>query len=128
MPWQDYAQRINLEQAAERGYVPLMADPHATALALRTRSRIRAALGLQAAEATREAMANDGFIGKRGGGQAFLPVGLAQDELLAATSAGGELETARRSLPRPLGLECVLASATPNKGITVHNGAEVSVP
>jgi len=46
MPWRDYTQRINLEQAAERGYVPLMADPKATVLALRTRTELRAALGM----------------------------------------------------------------------------------
>lgn len=41
-----YFQKINLGQAAHGGYVPLMADPDATALSLDTRLRLRQTLGL----------------------------------------------------------------------------------
>jgi hypothetical protein len=129
-PWQDYAQRINLEQAAGRGYVPLMADPHATAIALRTRSDLRAALGLPSEETTREAAADHGFIVRLGHGAAYLPTGLPFADLKRAAAHGGELEQARRTLAYPGRLECILVAdgTGGRRGVSLHTGAEVAVP
>jgi hypothetical protein len=86
VPWLDYAQRINLEQAAQRGYVPVMADPHATAAAFRTRARVRARLGLPPEETTGEALNAHGFIAHPPLGQAYLPVGLPARALTQAAA------------------------------------------
>jgi hypothetical protein len=129
VPWLDYAQRINLEQAAERGYVPLMADPQATALALRTRARLRSALGLGGEETVADALNDHGFIAAPRIGQAFLPVGLPAQTLLRAARTG-ELEHARRALERPTHLDCVLVAeyAGGMAGVSVETGATVGVP
>ena len=129
-PWTDYAQRINLEQAAERGYVPLMADPRATVAALTTRARIRSLLGHRAPETSREALAANGFIVAPAKGRAYLPVGLPHSDLLHASRNGGELEQARRLLPYPGALDSVLVgegTASP-RGVSINTGAEVPVP
>jgi hypothetical protein len=127
VPWRDYTQRINLEQAAEHGYVPLMGNPHATARALHTRTEVRAALGLGPYETILEAVANHGFIVKPGLGRAFLPVGLDHAALLAAVTHGA-LEQTRLMLPRPKALDCVLVANGATIGISVDTGAEVTVP
>jgi hypothetical protein len=129
-PWQDYAQRINLEQAAGRGYVPLLADPHATAVALRTRRGIRENLGLTDPETPYEAAENAGFIVQPGGGAAFMPTGLRFIDLERAATRGAELEQARSLLPWPGGLDCVLVAehARGRRGLSVQTGREVPVP
>lgn len=130
LPWQDYAQRINLVQAAGRGYVPLTADPYATVAALAARQTIRSQIGLTIPESTREALANNGFVVQRGGGEAFMPTGLSFAELRNAARHGGELENARRTLAYPSALECVLVGhdGGRRRGISLHTGAEVRVP
>jgi hypothetical protein len=130
LPWRDYAQRINLELAAERGYVPLMADPEATVRALQARGRIRAELGLAPDETPREALQDDGFIVAPALGRAYLPVGLPADELLQAARSGGELEQARHVLPYPPSLDCVLVGERSGglAGLSIETGLEVPVP
>jgi hypothetical protein len=130
VPWLDFAQRINLEQAAARGYVPLMADPHATALALRTRGHLRKRLGLVDDETAVEALGGDGFVVVPRLGQAFLPVGLSAAVLRRAARPGGELEQAASTLDRPAHLDCVLVAedAGGTLGVSIDTGAVVSVP
>jgi hypothetical protein len=128
-PWRDYAQRINLEQAARHGYVPLMAAPRTTALALQSRERLLASLRMPPDEIGPVAADNHGFVVQPGLGRAFLPVGLTRDELRHLTnSAGGQLDQARRILDRPPGLDGVLASVTSGWGVSIETGEEVSVP
>lgn len=129
-PWLDYTQRINLAQAARQGYVPLMADPHATSRALRTRGRVRAMLGLHADETTTEALADDGFVAAPALGRAYLPVGLSHEVVRRSVGPGGELEQARMALRWPSDLDCVLVTedAAGPRGISIGSGKEVPVP
>lgn len=123
-----YVQKVNLQQAAERGYVPVALDPDTTARALRTRSELRAALGLATTETTGEVIDGDGFLTYRG--CAYLPVGLGHDELVASCRPGGPIDHARQSLPHPTHLECVLVSDDPGSrsGVHIETGREVAVP
>ena len=93
-----YVQRINLQQAAEHGYVPLTLDPQTTARALQTRAELRHGLGLTEPETTREALGTHGFL--VGDGCAFLPVGLDYDELASSCRPGGA-NRPRSAEPRP---------------------------
>jgi len=126
-PWQEYAQRINLAQAAKRGYVPLMADPLATGRSLRARVKLRRSLRLSDWESPREASDNVGFITRSG--FAYLPVGLDHDELLES-GLSGRLQQARQTLDYPRGLEAVLVSDGPGglRGISLSKGDQVRVP
>jgi hypothetical protein len=123
-----YLQKVNLQQAAERGYVPLTLDPGTTARALNSRADLRAALGMPLHETTAEALASDGFI--IDGGFAYLPIGLDQVELVGACRPGGPIEHTRRALPHPRHLECILVSDGPGgrQGVHIDTGREVSVP
>jgi hypothetical protein len=123
-----YVQRINLQQAAEHGYVPLTLDPQTTARALQTRSEVRQALGLSEPETTREALEAHGFL--VGGGCAFLPVGLEHEELVSSCRPGGPIDHARRSLRHPTHLDCILVSdgAGGRRGVNIDTGKEVTVP
>jgi hypothetical protein len=123
-----FIQKINLEQAAEGGYVPLMADPDATAVSLDTRVKLRHQLRLFDEEGTREAQNNHGFITQ--GGFAYLPVALSLDELLVACRPGGLVDPARAILGYPTHLECVLVTNSPGdlRGVHIETGAEVAVP
>jgi hypothetical protein len=123
-----FIQRINLEQAAEHGYVPLTADPHTTARALSARMALRQRLGEIAPEPTTQALDNHGFLVQ--GACAYLPVGLGHDELVAGCRPGSEIEQARRALGHPRHLECVLVSdaGTSLRGVSVDTGKEVPLP
>jgi hypothetical protein len=123
-----YVQRINLQQAAEHGYVPLTLDPHTTTRALQTRAKLHHALGLGDLETTREALEAHGFL--VGGGCAFLPVGLDYDELVSSCRPGGPIDHARRSLPHPTHLDCILVSdgVGGRRGVNIDTGKEVAVP
>jgi hypothetical protein len=123
-----YVQRINLQLAAEHGYVPLTLDPQTTARTLRTREAMRAGLGFTKPETTREALDAHGFLVGRG--CAFLPVGLDHNELLSSSRPGGPIEHARRSLGHPTHLDCILVSDSPSgrRGVNIRTGKEVSVP
>lgn len=123
-----YVQRINLQQAAEHGYVPLTLDPQTTARALGTRAGLRQELGLTEQETIREALAAHGFLVDAG--CAFLPVGLDHDELVRSCRPGGPIDHARRSLGHPTHLDCILVSDGPGgrRGVNVGTGKEVPVP
>ncbi len=122
-----FIQKINLEQAAQGGYVPLMADPDATALSLDTRVKLRQQLGQLDDEGTRDALGDHGFVTH--GGFAYLPVALGLDELLAACRRG-VVDRARVILGHPTHLECVLVANGPGglRGVHIATGAEVAVP
>jgi SIR2-like domain len=123
-----YVQRINLQQAAEHGYVPLTLDPQTTARALQTRAELRQELGLTEREMTGEALAAHGFLVD--GGCAFLPVGLDHDELVRSCRLGGPIDLARRILGHPVHLDCILVSDRPGgrRGVNMETGKEVPVP
>ncbi len=123
-----FIQKINLEQAAEGGYVPLMADPNATAATLKMRIELRNRLGFGGDEATRHALSDHGFITHRG--FAYLPVALDRDELMAACRPGGRIDRPRGILGHPTHLECVLVggSAADLRGVHIESGAEVVLP
>ena len=120
-------QRINLEQAAEGGYVPLSVDPDATAQTLEARVQLRGSLGMASPESTREALADHGFV--TNGSSAYLPVGLDHDQLLVACRPNGPIERAVSLLRRPVHLECVLVTSGPGglRGVNVDTGKEVPV-
>jgi hypothetical protein len=123
-----FGQLINLQQAAERGYVPLMFDPPMTARALQTREELREALGYSGPESCNEALADHAFVVTAG--QAFLPVGLDHDKLKSACRPGGEIDQAKRTLKYPKKLDCILVSDGEGKrrGIHMDTGKEVEVP
>jgi SIR2-like domain len=129
-PERAFIQRINLQQAAERGYVPLRANTETTARAIASRIAVRDALGLGNPESTAEVLSNDGWVIAPAQGTAWLPVGVGHEQLLAAAAPSGTLDHARRVLPRPAGLECVLVSDGPGgrRGISLDTCKEVSVP
>lgn len=123
-----YVQRINLQQVAEHGYVPLTLDPQTTARALQTRAALRAGLGLTEPETTRAALEAHGFLVGRG--CAFLPVGLDHDELVSSCRPGGPIDHARRTLGHPVHLDCILVSDGPSgrRGVNIDTGRETEVP
>lgn len=124
----EFIQTINVEQAAEGGYVPLTLDPRATATTLSTRLTLRRQLGLANEENTREALSDHGFITH--GGFAYLPVGLSLGELLTACRPGGPVDRARAILGHPAHLDCLLVSDDPGglRGVHIESGAEVAIP
>ncbi|HEX2071014.1 MAG TPA: SIR2 family protein [Thermoleophilaceae bacterium] len=123
-----FIQRINLEQAAEHGYVPLTADPHTTARALGARMELRRRLGETGPESTGHALEDHGFLVQ--GGCAYLPVGLGHDDLVAGCRPGSQIDQARRTLGHPRHLECVLVSDTDMtlRGVSIDTGSEVPLP
>ena len=123
-----YVQRVNLQQAAEHGYVPLTLDPQTAARALQTRAELRQELGLTEPETINEALTAHGFVVD--GGCAFLPVGLDHDELVPSCRPGGPIDHARRSLGHPTHLDCILVSDGPGgrRGVNIDTGKEVPVP
>jgi hypothetical protein len=123
-----FVQKINLEQAAENGYVPLLLDPEGTARLLRMRSELRERLGVAGKESTKEALAEHGFV--VGGGFAYLPTALTVEEVAAACRRGGPIERARTVLSYPTGLECVLVSEDSGafRGVHIETGEEIDVP
>jgi hypothetical protein len=123
-----FVQKINLEQAAENGYVPLLLDPEGTARALRTRDELRQRLGFVGDESTKDTLAEHGFIVS--GGFAYLPTALDLEELLAACRPGGPIDRARTVLGHPAGLECVLVSEDSGtlRGAHIETGEEIDVP
>ena len=123
-----YFQKINLEQAAHGGYVPLMADPPETALSLDTRVKLRDALGKATAESTRETLEDHGFLTHAG--FAYLPVALTLEELLAACRPGGLIGRARVTLGSPVHLERVLVTQHDGglRAVHIDTGTEVAVP
>ncbi|HEV7529166.1 MAG TPA: SIR2 family protein [Solirubrobacteraceae bacterium] len=125
-----FIQRTNLQQAAERGYVPLRANTETTARAIASRIAVRGALGRGDTESTIEVLSNGGWVISPAQGTAWLPVGVGHEQLLAAAAPSGMLDHARRVLPRPAGLECVLVSGGSNgrRGISLDTGKEVAVP
>jgi hypothetical protein len=129
-PEQAFIQRINLQQAAERGYVPLRANTETTARAIASRIAVRSALGLSDLESTAEVLSNGGWVISPAQGTAWLPVGVGHEQLLAAAAPSGMLDHARRVLPHPAGLECVLVSdgLGGRQGISLDTGKEVAVP
>lgn len=129
-PERAFIQRINLQQAAERGYVPLRANTETTARAIASRIAVRGALGVGDPESTVEVLSNGGWVISSAQGTAWLPVGVGHEQLLSAAAPSGTLDHARRVLSRPAGLECVLVSDGPagRRGISVDTGKEVAVP
>jgi hypothetical protein len=129
-PERAFIQRINLQEAAEHGYVPLRANTATTARAIASRIAVRGALGVGGIESTIEVLSNDGWVISPAQGTAWLPVGVGHEQLLSAAAPSGTLDHARRVLPRPAGLECVLVSDGPagRQGISLDTGKEVAVP
>jgi hypothetical protein len=123
-----YVQKVNLQQAAARGYVPVALDPETSARALNTRMATRAAIGLTEPETTEEVLQTSGFLVHDG--CAYLPVGLDHDELLSSCRPGGPIEDARESLPHPRQLDCILVSDDPGgrRGVHIVTGSQVDVP
>ncbi len=126
-PSPEFVQRINLQQAAEHGYVPLTHNMNTTALALKTRSLLRAELGYTTPETTQEALEAYGFV--MSSGTAYLPTGLDYAELTRACTCGA-LEQARRVLLWPKNLDCVLVSedADGRRGVSIQSEMGVVVP
>jgi hypothetical protein len=129
-PERAFIQRTNLQQAAERGYVPLRANTETTARAIASRIAVRGSLGQGDPEGTIDVLANGGWVISPAQGTAWLPVGIGQEQLLAAAAPSGMLDHARRVLARPAGLECVLVSDGPTgrRGISLDTREEVAVP
>jgi SIR2-like domain len=128
-PSQDqYVQKINMEQAAHGGYVPLTVDPRAAALALETRVKLREALSIAGPESARETLTDHGFITRAG--FAYLPVALTLEELLAACRPGGTIERARVTLGVPSKIERILVTLQDDvlRGVNADTGAEVVLP
>jgi hypothetical protein len=125
----EYIQRINVQQAAEHGYVPLLADRDTTARAISTRMELRKAIGLTQPESTQDSLSDHGFLVDPAMATAYLPVGLDHEELIAACRPGGQIEQAKSALSHPRHLECVLVSDDGRRrGVNIVTGNEVPVP
>ena len=124
----EFVQKINLEQAAEYGYVPLLSDPKGTVQALRLRNLLRQQLGIHGSKTTDEVLDNYGFVVR--GGFAYLPTSLDLAELRAACRSGGLVARASSVLGRPPGLECVLVTEDSGalRGIHIDTAAEIGLP
>lgn len=122
-----WAQRVNLLEAARNGYVPLTHDPAATSRLLQARRNLRARLRLPQVEPLAEVCRNHGFVVHQA--RAFLPVDVEQDELRGMCRPGGEPEHLVRDLDTPP-LEPVLVSARGNGDVGFHmeTGSEVHIP
>jgi hypothetical protein len=122
-----FVQRINLHEAASKGYAPLQADRGMTAQVLRTRCQLRRRLlGISADETSSEALADDGFLVR--GGRAFLPVGLDLASLQEACKADGAVRDALAALPHP-DLDCIAvpssAGTEADVGVSMDTGETV---
>lgn len=122
-----WAQRVNLLEAAQRGYVPLAHDPPATVRLIEARRRLRDLLGETAPETPDEALANGGFVTK--GAHCYLPVDVDRNDLAGMCRPGGEPARIAKMLGAP-GLEMVLLSARTDmtSGFHIQTGNEVAVP
>jgi hypothetical protein len=120
-------QRMNFEQAAATGYVPLTADPKLTARALQARRSLREALGLGANETLDEALALDGLVFDRSAGKAYIPTGLSADDLRDLTV--GQIARARARLDPSRHLEAILVAGNGAGllGRVLRTGAEVTI-
>jgi hypothetical protein len=108
----DYAQRVNLEKAQGRGYVPLRTGAPRVATSMRVRRRLRLSLGLDEQESIGEADTNFGFVCAPHRGLAYMPIGVTADELAGMRPA--ELASRTEVLPRPAELEPVLVVEGPS--------------
>jgi len=122
-----WAQRVNLLEAARRGYVPLTHDPPATIRLLRARRMLRELLGETAPETLDEALADAAFVTR--GAHGYLPVDVDRDELEGMSRPGGEAARIAAMLGAP-GLEIVLLSARSDmtSGFHIQTGSEVKLP
>jgi hypothetical protein len=107
----DYMQRVNLEKAQGRGYVPLRTGAPRAAASVRVRRRLRLSLGLNEQESISEADANFGFVCAPHRGFAYMPIGVTAEELAGMRPA--ELAARTEVLPRPAELEPVLVVEGP---------------
>jgi SIR2-like domain len=123
-----FLQRANLEQAGERGYVPLALDSTRVAASMRLRDQLRKQFKLSGDEGVDEALSNFGFIAVPKRGRAFMPLGVGVEELRAASVA--DLIAATNCFQVPLELEPVLVAGLGNDtiGRAVETGKEVTVP
>ena len=122
-----WAQRVNLLEAAQRGYVPLAHDPPATVRLIKARRKLRERLGETAPETLDEALANGGFVTK--GAHSYLPIDMDRNELAAMCRPGGEPARIAGLLGAP-GLEMILLSARAHmtSGFHIQTGHEVILP
>jgi len=125
---EQYFQKINLGQAAHGGYVPLMANPDATARSLETRRSLRETLGMTLHESCGEALSDHGFVTQAG--FAYLPVALDVEELRVSCEPGGLIDGVRATLASPGHLERVLVTQHDGAlcGVHIDTGAEVALP
>lgn len=122
-----WAQRVNLLEAAQGGYVPLTHDPMATVRLIEARRKLRERLGRMAPEMPDEALAEGGFVTR--GAHSYLPVDIDKDELNGMCRPGGEPARIAAMLGAP-GLEMVLVSARTDmtSGFHIETGNEVVLP
>jgi hypothetical protein len=120
-------QRVNLEIAGEKGYVPLSLDSSRVAASMRLRERLRRRMGVEPVERVDEALSNFGFVAIPKSGRAFMPLGLTADELRAIPDA--DLTAATTCFKTPE-LEPVLVAGTKNDtiGRAVETGKVVALP
>jgi hypothetical protein len=123
----DYVQRVNLEKAQGRGYVPLRASAPRAAASMRVRRQLRLSLGLDEQESIREADANFGFVCAPRRGFAYMPIGVTAEELASMRPA--ELASRTEVLPRPSELEPVLVVEGPGglEGRVIATGKIFSI-
>jgi hypothetical protein len=121
-----FAQNINLREAARNGYVPLTKDPESAIRTLKARRDLRAMLGRPDPETCTEATSEDGFIVS--GALAFLPVDLPHEQLRGLCRSGADAADVAVAVGAP-GLEAVLVSAHGDlrRGFTIDKGNEVPV-
>ncbi|HWN73921.1 MAG TPA: SIR2 family protein [Solirubrobacterales bacterium] len=123
----DYAQRVNLEKAQGRGYVPLRAGATRAAASVLVRRQLRLTLGLDEQESIRDADAHFGFVCAPRRGFAYMPIGVTAEELASMRPA--ELASRTEVLPRPAELEPVLVMRGPEglEGRVIATGKIFSI-
>jgi hypothetical protein len=124
----EFAQRVSLEVAKEKGYVPLSASPARAVEALRVRDALRKKFKMPK-ESVAEAIANRGFVVPSGAGRALLPPGVTWDELRSVP--GPRLRQPTEYFDAPAELDLVLVARSQNgdmMGRSVQTGSEVTIP
>lgn len=126
-PDKAFIQRVNAAMRKIPSYVPLSYDEAITARALKIRHDLRKRLGLVDPERPEVLSDTDGFLVHDG--RAYMPVGLALEQLEGA-HRGGALDQAKDVLRWPRDLSSILVCDEGGElhGVSIETGRRVAVP
>lgn len=127
-PDREEGQRINLEQAADSGYVPMTAAIGSAVRSIRLREVLRKKLALDVEESIDKAIDDRGFVVSNLHGRAYLPTGLTIKEITEIDLL--TLDRVRKELSPPPGLDAVFVAqdSVGLMGVSLKSGGQVVVP